>query len=161
MLQTEVTKTKVIKLSQTCQECNSARTREEDAVSFNVRIYWITSNSQDLVVSRITSCPKIPSTLVAWPRQMQVLLFQYQLLILTTLSHITQVIVSITIYMCVCYTYRHIYPYMLHTHNIYRLHICVKYTYMLNIWTAYMGYIYNITYVHTYLCVHMCIYVCV
>lgn len=145
MLQTEVTKTKAIKLSQTCQECNSARTREKDAVSFNVRIYWITSNSFYLGgLATANASSFIPISIIN---------INYSITYHTSHSKYN--------YMCVCYTYRHIYPYMLHIHNIYRLHICAKYIYVLNIWTAYMGYIYNITYIHTYLCVHMCICVCV
>lgn len=41
------------------------------------KIYWITINSQGLVVLMTAICHTISSTLVIWPRQMQILLLLY------------------------------------------------------------------------------------
>lgn len=53
------------------------------------RIYWITINSQGLVVLMTAICHTISSALVIWPRQMTILLPQYYLLILTFIFYLT------------------------------------------------------------------------
>lgn len=55
--------------------------------SHYVRMYCIAISSQNKETSEVTVCLVIPFFLIIWPRQMYVLLFQSELLILALISH--------------------------------------------------------------------------